>query len=88
MKIFSIIKNFFSKLFKETIQAQLDIIIPIAKNAVETVAADPSILTSDEKRSRAVNMILTELGAQQLKFAKRLVNLAVEIAVVELKGLD
>lgn len=85
MKVWQSIKNFFSKFFKQAIQQQLEIIIPIARDAVRMVAADPSILTSDEKRARGIAMILTDLSTKQLTFAKSLINLALEIAVVEMK---
>jgi hypothetical protein len=88
MKVLSFLKTFFSKFFKETVEAQLAIIVPIALEAVKKVAADPTILTSDAKRAIAISMILAELTAKELLFAKRLVNLALEIAVVEFKGVE
>jgi hypothetical protein len=80
--------NFFKKLFKESIQAQIDIILPIARNVVKSIAEDPTILTSDEKRARAASMIVSELTAKEIVFAKRLINLVIEIAVIELKGIS
>lgn len=88
MKVFDVLKSFFKKLFKNTIQAQIDIILPIAEQAVKQIADDPSIITNEEKRQRAMNMIIAELTAKEVVFAKRLINLCIEIAVVELKGIE
>jgi hypothetical protein len=88
MQVLKAISNFLKKFFKQAIQDQLDIIMPISREAIKMVANDPSIITSDEKRARAISFILAELTAKQLTVAKRLVNLAVEIAVVEFKGIE
>lgn len=88
MQVLQAISNFFKKFFKQAIQDQLDIIMPISREAIKMVAGDPSIITSDEKRARAIAFILAELTAKELTVAKRLVNLAVEIAVVEFKGIE
>lgn len=87
MQIIPVITNFFKKLFKQSIQQQLDIIVPIAKEIVSMIEADPSIIVDGDKRTTAIAHIVAELAAKELIFAKRLVNLALEIAVVEVKGL-
>lgn len=88
MKLVDALKNFFSKFFKQAVQQQLDIIIPIARAAIKQIESDPSLLTSDAKRTAAVAFILAELTAKEITYVQRLVNLAIEIAVVELKGID
>lgn len=81
------ITDFFKKFFKGAIQAQLDILLPIARNAVLAVENDPAILISTDKRNAAIAMLLSQLASQEIQFAERLVNLAIEIAVVEIKGI-
>jgi len=88
MKLFDALKNFFSKFFKKAVQEQLDIIIPVARDAIRQIESDPSLLTSDAKRTAAIGIILAELAVKEISYANRLVNLAIEIAVVELKGIE
>ena len=88
MSIMNKLGAFLKKFFKNAIQEQLAIIIPIARDAVRAIAEDPSLVTSDAKRMIAFNMIVVKLAEQELKFATRLVNLAIEIAVVEFRGID
>lgn len=88
MKVLHVLTSLLSKLFKSTIQQQIDIILPIAENAVRQIADDPSILTNEEKRQRAISMVIAELTSKEVIFAKRLINLCIEIAVVQLKGVE
>jgi len=87
-KIGILLTIFFKKLFKATIQDQLDILRPIVLDIVKRIESDPSIIIDGDKRSTAMAMIAQELVSKELIFAKRLVNLAIEIAVVEMKGID
>lgn len=87
MKIIPAITNFFKKFFKQTVQEQLDIVVPIAKEIVVMIEADPSIIVDGDKRATAIAHVVSELAAKELVFANRLLNLALEIAVVEVKGL-
>jgi hypothetical protein len=88
MSIMNKFIDFCKKFFKGAIREQLDIIIPIARDVVRAIAADPSLVTSDAKRAMAFNMIMVRLAEQELKFAGRLINLAIEMAVVEFRGID
>lgn len=88
MKLLSLLKTFLSKFFKTAIQQQIDIILPVAIDAVKQISEDPSILTSEEKRQRAIAIIIAELTSKEIIFAKRIINLCVEIAVVSLKGIE
>lgn len=88
MKVLHVLTSLLSKLFKSTIQQQIDIILPIAENVVRQIADDPSILTNEEKRQRAISMVIAELTSKEVIFAKRLINLCIEIAVVQLKGVE
>lgn len=86
MNIFKAIGSFFSSLFKQSIQSQLEIIVPIAKDIVQMIENDPSIIVDSNKRDTAISMILKELANKELKAVPRILNLALEIAVVDLKG--
>ncbi|CAB4126827.1 hypothetical protein UFOVP84_26 [uncultured Caudovirales phage] len=88
MKILQTIGKFFKDLFKQSIQAQLDILVPIAKEIVTKVESDPSIILDKGKQATAVSLLLAELAAKELQFVPRLINLAIEIAVVDYKGIQ
>lgn len=88
MNVLQALGNFFKKFFKQAVQEQIDIILPVARQAVQMVAKDPSIATSDAKRAAAIAFIMSELTAKEVVFAKRMVNLVLEIAVVEIKGIE
>lgn len=80
------ITDFFKRFFKGAVQAQLDVLMPIARSVVQTIENDPSLLISSDKRNAAIAMLMAELASQEIAYAGRLVNLAIEIAVVEIKG--
>jgi hypothetical protein len=81
-------KDFWTKLFKDAVQQQLAIIMPVARQAIQDIASDPSLLTSDDKRNAAFAKIVAVLAVQEYIFAKRMINLAIEIAVVEFAGVE
>ena len=86
----SIIQGFFKyikDIFHGGLQEQLDILVPIAKGMVALVEKDPSCLTNSSKRDLAIASIITELTTKEIAYMPRLVSLAVEIAVVDFKGL-
>lgn len=86
MNIIKGIVSFFKSFFKESIKAQLDILVPIAKDVVQMIETDPSIIVDGKKRDTAIALILKELANKELKAVPRILNLAIEIAVVDLKG--
>lgn len=87
MNILSKISKFFSSLFKQSIQQQLDILIPIAREIVIEIENDPTILVSKDKQAIAVSKLLSELAVKEIAYIPRLLNLAIEIAVVDFKGI-
>lgn len=80
--------NFWKRLFKGAIEDQLNIIMPLAREAIAAVASDPSLIASSDKRAAAFAIITAKLAAQELLFVNRMVNLAIEIAVIEIKGIS
>ena len=86
MSLLSKIGKFFKDLFKQSIQQQLEILVPIAKGIVEKIETDPSILVTKDKQALAISLLLAELAQKELEFVPRLMNLAIEIAVVDFKG--
>ena len=87
MKILSAIGKFFSSLFKQSVEQQLKILVPIALGIVSQIEADPTIILDKGKQTTAVSLLLAELAAKELAYVPRLINLAIEIAVVEFKGI-
>ena len=87
MKILSAIGKFFSSLFKQSVEQQLKILVPIALGIVSQIESDPTIILDKGKQATAVSLLLAELAAKELAYVPRLINLAIEIAVVEFKGI-
>lgn len=87
MKVFEFLKTMFNKIFKGAIQEQLDILVPIAIEAVKAVEADPTLIASSVKRTAALAMIMAKIAKAEKPVINRLMNLALEIAVVEVKGV-
>lgn len=86
MKLLQNIGKFFKDLFKQSLQAQLAILVPIAQGVVTKIESDPTIIVDSGKQATAFALVLAELSAKELQFVPRLINLAIEIAVVDFKG--
>ena len=72
-------------LFKAAYKEELEKILPIAKEAVAQVAADPTIVTSPMKRSAALAIIAAKVGDATIQVGGHLVaNIALELAVANL----
>jgi hypothetical protein len=86
--ILNSLKSFLGKFLKSAAQKQLQLLMPIASNVVSQVESDPSLLINGDKRSTAVALIGTQLIDSQKSIAPYLINLAIELAVCELKQLS
>lgn len=62
------------------------VLLNVALDAVQKVAADPSILTDQAKRDAAGKIILDELKKQGISAAQSAVNSAIEVAVQNMKA--
>lgn len=62
------------------------VLVAAAEAAVAAVAADPSILSSSDKRDAAGKMILAEMAKQGVPVAVSAVNLAIEAALAAAKA--
>lgn len=82
-----ILGQFLSVLFKDALQKELKLVLPIAAKIVAQIAADTSILTSEQKRNVAFENITTELLASQRDISKSIISLAIELAVQQLKNM-
>lgn len=80
-------KSFLGKFLKSATKQQLEIIMPIAQNVVKMVKSDPSIIINGSKRDTAFDLIVKELTTKEGDFANHLINLAIELAVCEIKEL-
>lgn len=87
MSFFSKIGKFFKDLYKPALQQQLDILVPIARGIVAQIEADPTIIVDKGKQATAVSLLLAELAQKEIAYIPRLINLAIEIAVVDFKGI-
>jgi len=87
MKLLQTITKFFSSLFKQSIRQQLEILVPIAREIVIEIEKDPTLLVSKDKQAAAVTKLLAELAVKEIAYIPRLINLAIEIAVVDFKEL-
>lgn len=88
LKFFGSLGKFLSVLFKGAINEELKVVLPIAAGAVRSVANDPTLIASGSKRDTAVELILAELAAAQVKVGISVINLAIELAVQEFKAND
>lgn len=80
-----IIGQFLSVLFKDVVQKQLALVLPIAAKVVKQISQDSTILTSDAKRQAAIDGIKNELADGQVKIGLSVISLAIELAVQQLK---
>jgi hypothetical protein len=81
-----LVGKYIAVLFKGALQAELAVVLPIAKQAALMVENDPSILTSEEKRSAAFTMIANQLASSQLQVGKSVIGLAIELVVQQLNN--
>lgn len=88
LKFFGALGKFLSVLFKGAINEELKVVLPIAAGAVRSVAKDPTLIAAGSKRDTAVELILAELAAAQVKVGISVINLAIELAVQEFKATD
>lgn len=63
-----------------------EILAQTALDAVRAVAADPKLITDTARRNAAFNAILATLSARGIEAATSAINLALEIAVQNLKA--
>lgn len=85
LKLFGEIGEFLAVLLKKGIQEQLKALLPIALNAVKTVAADATLTSGEAKFNAAFSIIGDQLGDKQQAIGKSLINLAIELAVQKMK---
>jgi hypothetical protein len=88
LKFFGELGDFLAVLLKSGVQDELKALLPIALNAVKTVAADPTLTTGDAKFNAAFALIGDQLGDKQATIGKSLVNLAIELAVQRFKDMQ
>jgi hypothetical protein len=66
-------------------ERELQALLPIALEAVAMVAADPEIITNEEKRSKAFSIIKAKAFKESLIVADSVVNWALETALQRYK---
>jgi hypothetical protein len=78
--------QFLSILFKDTVQQELKVVLPIALDTVTKIALDPTLLTGGARRDAAISAIQGQLAQSQVTVGLSVVSLAVELAVTTLKN--
>lgn len=77
--------EFLKVLFSEAVKRELAAVMPIAADVVREVAADPTLLTSESKRSAALAKLGARLAAAHIAVGGSLLNFAVELAYQSFK---
>jgi predicted N-acetyltransferase YhbS len=85
LNFFGVLGQFLSVLFREALQKELVIVVPLAREIVAQVAFDPTLLSSSAKRNAAIAVIITKLAAQQLTIGQDVIRLAIELAYQDFK---
>lgn len=80
--------QFLSVLFKDALQQELKVVMPIALEAVKQVALDPTLLNGGAKRDAAIAQIQDQLVKSQIQVGLSVVSLAVELAVQNVKATN
>lgn len=78
-------KEFLAALFKGALEIALAALKDIAIQAVTQVAADPKILTNEDKRKEAAKIVAEYAKGRGIEAGDSVVNLAVELAVQYIK---
>ena len=83
---FSAIGDFLLPFLHQFLSAAGNAVLQSAQKAVIAVAADTSLLTDADKRSKAASIILNDLEAQGLTIGISTINGAIEAAVAKMKA--
>ena len=83
---FGTLGKFLAVLFKATLQKELVLVMPIARQIVAEVAADPGIITSSDRRNAAIGRIGVKLIPQQVAIGEDVIRLAIELAYQDFKA--
>ena len=86
LSFFGDLGKFLSVLFKDTVQQELKVVLPIALDAVTQVALDPTLLNGGAKRDAAISIVQDKLVKSQYTVGVSVVSLAVELAVTNIKN--
>ncbi len=78
--------SFFNSVFSGVTGQAVEGILEIARGVVKEIDQDPSILSSADKRQAAFDRIKTTALAEGKEIASHAINLAIELAVAELRN--
>jgi len=82
---FGVLGKFVSVLFKEALQKELVVVVPLARQIIAELAFDPTMLTSSDKRNAAIARIGMQLLSQQKTVGQDIIRLAIELAYQDFK---
>lgn len=86
LKMLGDLGDFLAVLFKKGIHDELKLILPIALNAVKTVAADASLVGGDAKFNAAFALVSAGVAGGQKDIASSLINLGIELAYQKMQA--
>ncbi|MGH6933288.1 MAG: phage holin, LLH family [Dongiaceae bacterium] len=81
-----VVADFVAPLFRTAVSKELAVILPIAAEVTGRLAADPRLLTNDDKRAAAFKEMSRRLATQQIAIGASLINTAIELAVQRFKS--
>jgi predicted N-acetyltransferase YhbS len=81
----AVVADFVAPLFRAAVSKELAIVLPLAAEVTGRLAADPRMLTNDDKRRAAFDELSGRLAAQQVAIGASLINTAIELAVRKLR---
>jgi len=87
LKFSGVTGQYLSLLLQGTIKTELEQVLPVAMNAVQDIANDPTLLTPGEKRNAAFVLIANHFMKKQIPVAESVVNLSLELAVQKLRAV-
>jgi hypothetical protein len=85
LKLLGSLGDYLKVIFQTALKEELKVVMPIATTFVKQVASDPTLLTGAEKRAVAFKSILDQLSSSQAQIGTSVVNLAIELAVQNMK---
>lgn len=80
-----VLGQYVSVLFREALQAELTVVVPLARKLVAEVAMDPTLVTSSDKRHAVMTELVSQLAPRQKKVGEDVIRLAIELAYQDFK---
>lgn len=86
LNLFGVLGEFMKAVLRRGIADQLNVILPLALETVARIAADPTGLTSSEKREAAIDLLGRQLVTRSIEASASTINFALELALQKYKA--